>query len=99
MSGSPGLIARTTFQVPLRPSGIATFAGGILELTSGDGIRVSARDIIHIGVLPPTAGRLCLTLRFRAGSRKHETSYWVELRHEPALRELVKAIEAAQRRA
>jgi hypothetical protein len=86
-----------TADVPIWPSGAVRLVGGILEITGDHGVRVPARNIIRIGVVPPQAGRLSLTLRYRAGVRKHETSYWIDLRHEPALRELVTAIEAAQR--
>ena len=93
MSGSSYVVRQ---DLPIWPNGAAKVAGGILEVMSDHGICVFTRDIIEISMLPPSAGRLCFTLRYRAGLRKHETSYWIELRHEAALRELVTAIEAAQ---
>lgn len=86
------LMSQTIPELAIWPSGIARFAGGILEVTTGDGIRVAAADIIEIGVEPPRAGRLSLTLAYRAGLMKAKTSYWVEPEHEAALRRLVDAV-------
>ena len=36
----------TTPDVPIWPSGIARFNDGILEVTTGDGIRVPAHDVV-----------------------------------------------------
>jgi len=83
--------------LPIWPSGIARFADGILEVTTGDGRRVAARDIVEIGMKPPRAGRLSLTLEYRAGLDKVKTSYWVEAHHEAALRQLVETVAAAAR--
>ena len=82
-------------ELPIWPSGIARFADGILEVTTGDGIRVAAQDVIDIGVEPPRAGRLSLTLKYRAGLSRNKTSYWVDASHEAALNELVEAVSAA----
>ena len=82
-------------ELPIWPSGIARFADGILEVTTGDGIRVAAQDVIDIGVEPPRAGRLSLTLTYRAGLSRNKTSYWVDASHEAALNELVEAVSAA----
>jgi hypothetical protein len=82
--------------LPIWPSGIARFADGILEVTTGEGIRVAAQDIIEIGIKPPRAGRLSLTLTYRAGLNRNKTSYWVEARHETALDELVETVSAAR---
>ena len=78
--------------VPIWPSGVAHYADGILEVTSGDGRRVAASDITRIEVEPPKLGRLSLALEFRAGLDRVKTSYWVEGQHEAALRELVDAV-------
>lgn len=75
--------------LPIWPSGIARVSDGILEVTTGDGIRVAVRDIKEIGVEPPRAGRLSLTLRYAAGLDKVTCSYWVEAEHEAALNALV----------
>jgi hypothetical protein len=45
--------ANTTQDLPIWPSGIARLDNGVLEVTTGDGIRVAARDIAEIGVEPP----------------------------------------------
>jgi hypothetical protein len=82
--------------LPIWPSGIARFADGILEVTTGDGIRVAARDITEIGMKPPRAGRLSLTLAYRAGLSTNKTSFWVEVEHEAALRHLVATVDAAR---
>jgi len=52
---------------------------------------VAAHDIVEIVVEPSRAGRLSLTLRYRAGDSVR-TSYWVEPEHEAALRRLVDAV-------
>ena len=90
------LMSQTIPELAIWPSGIARFADGILEVTTGDGIRVAAADIIEIGVEPPRAGRLSLTLAYRAGLMKTKTSYWVEPEHEAALRRLVDAVETTK---
>jgi hypothetical protein len=78
--------------LPIWPSGIARLDGGILEVTTGDGIRVAARDIVESTVGPCRAGRFSLTLSYRAGLDTVRTSYWVEPVHEAALRRLVEAV-------
>jgi hypothetical protein len=83
-------------ELPIWPSGIARFADGILEVTTGEGIRVAARDVIDIGVEPPRAGRLSLTLTYRAGLNRNKTSFWIEASYETALNELVEAVSAAR---
>jgi hypothetical protein len=82
--------------LPIWPSGIARFEGGILEVTTGDGFRVAAGDILEIGVEPPRAGRLSLRVAYRAGLDKPKRSYWVEPQHEAALRELVRSVGVAR---
>jgi hypothetical protein len=77
--------------IPIWPSGIARFTDGILEVTTGDGIRVAATDIVQIVVEPPPAGRLSLALVYRAGLNRVKTSRWVQPEHEATLRQLVDA--------
>jgi hypothetical protein len=86
--------SKTTADLPIWPSGIARLDGGVLEVTTGDGIRVAARDIVEIRVKPPRAGRFSLRLRYRAGLDSVRTSHWVEPEHEAALRRLVKDVAA-----
>ncbi len=78
--------------LPIWPSGIARLHDGILEITTGDGLRVALRDISAIGVEPRRAGRLSLRLAYRAGLDRRKTSYWVEPEHEAALHRLVDAV-------
>jgi hypothetical protein len=78
--------------LPIWPSGVARLHDGILEITTGDGVRVAVRDITDIGVEPPRAGRLSLRLAYRAGLNKAKTSYWVQPEHEAALHRLVDAV-------
>ena len=80
--------------VPIWPSGIARFAGGILEITTGEGVRIAARDILEIGVEPPRAGRLSLRVKYRAGLDKPRRSYWVDMDDDAALRALVATVQA-----
>jgi hypothetical protein len=75
--------------LPIWPSGVARLTDGILEVTTGDGIRVATGDIVEIGVEPPRSGRLSLKLVYRAGLDRVRRSYWVEGEHEAALRLLV----------
>ena len=84
--------ANATPDLPIWPSGIARLHDGILEITTGDGLRVPTHDIVEIAVEPPRAGRLSLTLRYRAGLDGVRTSYWVQPADEAALRQLVDAI-------
>jgi hypothetical protein len=86
------LHSNTTRDLPIWPSGLARLDNGILEVTTGDSIRVAAQDIVEIGVEPPRAGRLSLTLRYRAGLDRVGTSSWVEHQHEAALRRVVDAV-------
>ena len=79
------------------PSGIATFADGMLEVTTGDGLRVAARDILAIEGTSGRGGRLSLTVVSGLGLGKLKRSYWVDARDEQALRELVHAVRASLR--
>ena len=78
--------------LPIWPSGVARFSDGILEVTTGDGVRVAAVDILDIGIEEPRMGRYSLRLKYRAGLGTTKTSYWVEPQNEPALRELVDTV-------
>jgi hypothetical protein len=79
--------------LPIWPSGVARLADGVLEVTTGDGLRVAAQDIVEIDIDPPRAGRLSLKLAYRAGLGKHKTSFWVEPQHEAPLRRLVASVQ------
>jgi hypothetical protein len=84
-------------ELPIWPSGFARLADGILEVTTGNGIRVATADIVKIGVAPLRAGRLSLSLVYRAGLDTVKTSYWVEPAHEAALRRLADAVMKTKR--
>jgi hypothetical protein len=86
------LNANTTRDLPIWPSGIARLDDGVLEATTGDGIRVAVRGVVEIADEPPRAGRLSLTLGYRAWLDMVRTNYWVEPEHEAALRRLVAAV-------
>ena len=88
------LNSNTSPELPVWPSGIARLHNGVLEITTGDGIRVAARDIVEIGVERPRAGRLSLNLTYRAGLDRARTSYWVKPEHEAALQRLVDSVAA-----
>jgi hypothetical protein len=90
-------ITATSPEFPIWPSGIARFANGILEVTTGDGIRVATADIVEIGVEGPRAGRLSLSVVYRAGLDRVKTSFWVGPEHEAALRRLVDAVMETKR--
>ena len=81
--------------LPIWPSGIARFSNGILEVTTGEGLRVAARDIEEIYVKPPRAGRFSLKIKYRAGLGWQKHGYWVEAEHEAALHALVSRVTAA----
>jgi hypothetical protein len=87
----------TSIELPIWPSGIARLADGILEVTTGDGIRVATADIVETGVEPPRAGRLSLSLVYRAGLDTVRTSFWVEPAHEAAVRRLVDTVMETKR--
>lgn len=88
--GAPAATAEA--HVPIWPSGIARFDGDVLEVTTGDGIRVAARDIVEIGVESPRDGRLTLRLSYQAGLDRAKTSHWVAPRNATALQRLVDAV-------
>ena len=67
--------------LPIWPGGIARLRDGVLEITTGDGIRVAVDDIVEIAGKPPRAGRFSLTLGYRAGLDRARTSYWIEPEH------------------
>jgi hypothetical protein len=71
----------TSTELPIWPSDDARFGDGILEVTTGDGIRVAATDTMEIGVEPRPAGRLSLALVYRAGLNRARTSFWVVPEH------------------
>lgn len=81
--------------LPIWPTGIARFSDGILEVTTGEGLRVAAQDIEEIYVKPPRAGRFSLKVKFRAGLGWQKHGYWVEAEHEAALQALVSRVTAA----
>ena len=81
--------------LPIWPTGIARFSNGILEVTTGEGLRVAARDIEEIYVKPPRAGRFSLKVKYRAGLGWQKHGYWVEAQHEAALHALVSRVAAA----
>jgi hypothetical protein len=85
----------TEVDLPIWPTGIARFSNGILEVTTGEGIRVAARDIEEIYVKPPRAGRFSLKVKYRAGLGWRKHGYWVEAQHEAALHALVSRVTAA----
>jgi hypothetical protein len=82
--------------LPIWPSGIARLAAGIVEVTTGEGVRVALADLQEIGIKPPRAGRLSLTLKYRGGLSTFKRSFWVEAANEAALRDFVAAVEAAR---
>jgi hypothetical protein len=88
---------QTSSELPIWPSGVARFADGILEVTTGDGVRVATADIVEIGVEPPRAGRPSRSLVYRAGLDTVKTSFWVGPAHEGALRRLVDAVMETKR--
>ena len=81
--------------LPIWPTGIARFSDGILEVTTGEGLRVAAQDIEEIYVKPPRAGRFSLKVKSRAGLGWQKHGYWVEAKHEAALHALVSRVTAA----
>jgi hypothetical protein len=84
-------------ELPIWPSGVGRFADKVLEVTTGHGMRVATADIVEIGVEPPRAGRLSLSVVYRAGLDRVKKSFWVEPAHEAALRRLVDAVMETKR--
>ncbi|HWI70560.1 MAG TPA: hypothetical protein VNT55_01295 [Baekduia sp.] len=81
--------------VPIWPSGLARFDDGILEITSGDGLRVAARDIVAIGLAPALGARMLLTLDYRSGFDTINRRYWVALTDHDHLQRLVATVRGA----
>jgi hypothetical protein len=52
---------------------------------------------VEIGVEGPRAGRLSLSVVYRAGLDRVKTSFWVGPEHEAALRRLVDAVMETKR--
>ncbi|MEZ4409295.1 MAG: hypothetical protein R3A52_22920 [Polyangiales bacterium] len=77
------------------PSGVIRFDAGILEFTAG-GLRVAARDIQGISILPPKLGRVRIELKYRAGLDACTTSAWVEGGEEALAESLVAAVQSAR---
>jgi hypothetical protein len=90
-------IEEPNLELPISPSGVTRFADGILKMTTGDGIRGAAADIVEIGVALPRAGRASLSLMSRAGLDTVTTSSWVEPEHGAALRRLTDAVMETKR--
>jgi len=86
----------TPIEFPIWPTGIARYADGILEVTTGEGLRVAARDLISVEVKPPRAGRLTMKVAYRAGFNTNKRSFWVEMPNEIALHQLVGAAQGAR---
>jgi len=81
-------------EVPVWPSGVMSFDGRILEITTGDGLRVHAGDIESLELGKPRMGRLNVKLAYKAGLSNNKTGAWVEEEHEAALHELIAAVTA-----
>jgi hypothetical protein len=80
-------------QVPVWPSGVMSFNGSVLEVTTGDGLRVAASDLEEIKLGKTFKGRVNVKIAYRAGLGKAKTGAWAEEEHEVALRELIAATE------
>jgi hypothetical protein len=90
-------ITEASSELPVWPSGVAEFADGILEVTTGEGIGGAAADIVQIGVEPPRAGRRSLALVDRAWLDRVDTSFGVEPGQQAALRLLANAVMDTKR--
>jgi len=82
--------------VPVWPSGLARFDDGILEIV-GDGLRVAARDIRSLEVVPALGARLQLRLTYRKGFDTIERRYWVAVAEHDHLLRLVAQVRGALR--
>jgi hypothetical protein len=95
LAGALDAAAAVGSELPIWPAGIARFSDGILEVTTGDGLRVAAQDVEEISIKPPRAGRFSLNVKFRAGLGREKRGYWVETEHAAALHALVAHVTAA----
>ena len=80
--------------VPVRPSGLGRLDDGILEITTGAGLRVALRDVLAIGLAPALGGRLLLTVSYRDGVDVVHRRAWVAAADHDDLRRLVTAARA-----
>lgn len=90
---APSFPARV--DVPVWPSGLARFDDGILEITSGEGLRVAARDILAVELIPALGARLQLALTYRNHFDTVTRRYWVAVADHDDLQRLVTAVRAA----
>jgi hypothetical protein len=86
------MVAMSLFiEVPIWPTGMAHYDGAILEVTTGEGLRVAPCDIASVEIKPARRGRLTLEIRYRCGLDTVTRGYWVEESSEFALERLVQA--------
>jgi hypothetical protein len=80
--------------VAIGPSGVARYDDGILEIVE-DGLRVAARDVVAIELLPALGARLQLRLTYRQGFATLQRRCWAAATDHDHLQRLVKQVRAA----
>lgn len=70
-----------------------SFDGDILEVTTGDGLRIAASDLEEIKLGKTRMGRLNVKIHYRAGLGKAKNGAWVPEEHEAELLALIAATQ------
>jgi hypothetical protein len=96
----PDAVAMTAPTFPRRadaavwPTGLARFADGVLDLVGHD-LRVPARDVVDLAIVPALGARLQLQLTYRKGFDTIQRRFWVATRDHDDLHRLVLAVRGA----
>jgi hypothetical protein len=80
--------------VGLRPGSPARLSDGVFEVL-GEDLRVPARDVVAIALMPALGGRLALRVAYRKGLDTIEHRCWMPACEHDALRRLVLEVRAA----
>jgi hypothetical protein len=89
---APAFAPRVDVAIGLR--GLARCDDGILDIVE-DGLRVAARDVVAIELLPALDARLQLRLTYRQGLATIQRRYWAAATDHDHLQRLVKQVRAA----
>jgi hypothetical protein len=89
---APALPGRA--DVAIWPTGLARFEDGILDLAGHD-LRIPARDVVDLAVVPALGARLQLRLTYRKGFDTIRRRFWVATGDQDDLHRLVLAVRGA----
>lgn len=80
--------------VAIWPTGLARFDDGVLEVV-GEGLRVAARDLVAVELLPALGARLQLRVEYRKGFETSQRRFWVAVADHDDLARLVARVRGA----